>query len=232
MTDAIAHRGPDGEGHWIDGTSGSGTAAWPSSICRRRGTSRWSTPTAGSSSAYNGEVYNFRELRAELEALGYRFRSQQRHRGRAARAGGMGRGGAAPLQRHVRVRAVGPAGAARCCWRATATASSRCTTRSRDDASRSAPSTRRSWQSRASNGSSTSRRCSSTSPSRTSSPTARCSRTCRCCPRGTTRCSPARRREPALETTRYWDFHFREPERAGRRARVPRGAATGCSGRR
>ena len=41
-----------------------------SSISRPAATSRWSRPTAASSSSYNGEIYNYRELRAELEADG------------------------------------------------------------------------------------------------------------------------------------------------------------------
>lgn len=41
MTDAIAYRGPDGEGHWIEGNVGMGhPALGPSSTCRPQAISR------------------------------------------------------------------------------------------------------------------------------------------------------------------------------------------------
>jgi asparagine synthase (glutamine-hydrolysing) len=76
MTDAIAHRGPDGEGHWLEGGIGLG---------HRRLAIIDLSPMAHQPMVsvehryvltYNGEIYNFRELRAELEAAGHWFRSQ------------------------------------------------------------------------------------------------------------------------------------------------------------
>jgi asparagine synthase (glutamine-hydrolysing) len=74
MTDVIAHRGPDGEGYRVDGGIGLGhrrlaiidLATGDQPMGNDDGTI-WIT--------YNGEVYNFRELRAELEARGHRFRT-------------------------------------------------------------------------------------------------------------------------------------------------------------
>jgi asparagine synthase (glutamine-hydrolysing) len=75
MTDAIAHRGPDGEGQWVEGNVGLG---------HRRLAIIDLSPAAHQPMvsadhrfvlSYNGEIYNFRELRTELEALGYWFRS-------------------------------------------------------------------------------------------------------------------------------------------------------------
>jgi asparagine synthase (glutamine-hydrolysing) len=75
MADAVRHRGPDGEGYWASGNVGFGhrrlsildlTAAAAQPMISSDGTSVL---------IYNGAVYNFRELRRELEALGCCFRS-------------------------------------------------------------------------------------------------------------------------------------------------------------
>lgn len=76
MTDSIAHRGPDGEGHWIEDGVGFG---------HRRLAIIDLSPLAHQPMmshdnryvlSYNGEIYNFRELRTELQSMGYPFRSQ------------------------------------------------------------------------------------------------------------------------------------------------------------
>ncbi|HEY2682921.1 MAG TPA: asparagine synthase (glutamine-hydrolyzing) [Steroidobacteraceae bacterium] len=87
MTAAVAHRGPDGEGRlWIE-TPG----APPAGLGHRRlaiidlssaGCQPMSLrpdgaePNAALTLVYNGEIYNYRELKAELEAAGHRFSTQ------------------------------------------------------------------------------------------------------------------------------------------------------------
>ena len=77
MTDLMVHRGPDGEGLWLSADE---------RICfghRRLSiidlTGRAAQPmqdtTGDYTLTYNGEIYNFKEVRAELAALGARFRS-------------------------------------------------------------------------------------------------------------------------------------------------------------
>jgi asparagine synthase (glutamine-hydrolysing) len=76
MTDAIAHRGPDGEGFYVDGFIGLGHRRLAVIDLSSAGHQPMTTPDGQLVISYNGEIYNFRELREELESLGYRFRSR------------------------------------------------------------------------------------------------------------------------------------------------------------
>ena len=76
MTDAIAHRGPDGEGHWIEGNIGLGHRRLSIIDLSPAGHQPMVSANHRYVLSYNGEVYNFKELRIELEALGYWFRSR------------------------------------------------------------------------------------------------------------------------------------------------------------
>jgi asparagine synthase (glutamine-hydrolysing) len=86
MTDSIAHRGPDGEGHWIDPAGHavlghrrlaiidlSSAAAQPMQlepqVFDAEHAPRFTI-------TYNGEIYNYIEIRQALQKLGYRFTSQ------------------------------------------------------------------------------------------------------------------------------------------------------------
>src|ERR1700730_7537716 len=75
MTDAIRHRGPDGEGHFIDGPLGLGHRRLAIIDLSATSHQPMLTPDKRYILSYNGEIYNFRELRLELEAHGYQFRS-------------------------------------------------------------------------------------------------------------------------------------------------------------
>ncbi len=74
MTDSLTHRGPDGAGAWVSGPVALGhrrlaiidLATGSQPMGNEEGTV-WLT--------YNGELYNFRELRVELEARGFTFRT-------------------------------------------------------------------------------------------------------------------------------------------------------------
>jgi asparagine synthase (glutamine-hydrolysing) len=76
MTDAIAHRGPDGEGHWIEGNVGIGHRRLAVIDLSPAGHQPMISADHRYVLTYNGEIYNHRELRMELEAAGYWFRSK------------------------------------------------------------------------------------------------------------------------------------------------------------
>ena len=76
MTDAVAHRGPDGEGHFVEGPLGLGHRRLAVIDLTPAGHQPMATQDGRFVITYNGEVYNFRELRAELEVLGHAFTSR------------------------------------------------------------------------------------------------------------------------------------------------------------
>jgi asparagine synthase (glutamine-hydrolysing) len=81
MNSVQAHRGPDGDGVRLFGTTGGGV---PAALGHRRlsiidPSPRGAQPMSYAEGrywiTYNGELYNFNELRAELESKGFAFRS-------------------------------------------------------------------------------------------------------------------------------------------------------------
>lgn len=76
MTDAIIHRGPDGEGHWIKDNIGIGHRRLAIIDPSPAGYQPMVSDDQRYVLSYNGEIYNYRELRKELEAEGFHFRSK------------------------------------------------------------------------------------------------------------------------------------------------------------
>jgi len=76
MTDAIAHRGPDSEGFYIDSFIGLGHRRLSIIDLSRAGHQPMASSDGNFTIIYNGETYNFPELRAELEKLGWQFHSR------------------------------------------------------------------------------------------------------------------------------------------------------------
>jgi asparagine synthase (glutamine-hydrolysing) len=75
MRDVLRHRGPDGEGLWVDGAVGFGhrrlaivDVAAGHQPMANEDESVWIT--------YNGEIYNHADLRPSLEAKGHRYRTR------------------------------------------------------------------------------------------------------------------------------------------------------------
>jgi asparagine synthase (glutamine-hydrolysing) len=75
MCDLIAHRGPDGSGVWTRGHAGLGHRRLAIIDLSEAGAQPMSTSDGQIWLTFNGEIYNFLELRSELEARGHRFQS-------------------------------------------------------------------------------------------------------------------------------------------------------------
>lgn len=78
MNHLVAHRGPDDEGFWTDAAHGVALGHRRLSIIDLSADGRQPMTNADGSLriTFNGEIYNYRELRAELVGRGYRFRTQ------------------------------------------------------------------------------------------------------------------------------------------------------------
>jgi asparagine synthase (glutamine-hydrolysing) len=76
MVRAIAHRGPDGEGFYVDRFVGLGHRRLAIIDLSSAGHQPMISRDQQVVLSYNGEIYNFQELRSELESLGHQFRSR------------------------------------------------------------------------------------------------------------------------------------------------------------
>jgi asparagine synthase (glutamine-hydrolysing) len=74
MTDVLAHRGPDGRGLHVEASVGLGHRRL-AIIDLTTGAQPMGSEDGAIWITYNGEVYNYRELRQELASLGHRFRT-------------------------------------------------------------------------------------------------------------------------------------------------------------
>jgi asparagine synthase (glutamine-hydrolysing) len=75
MTAIMAHRGPDGDGLHIDGCVGLGHRRLAILDLSSAGAQPMKTGDGRFALVFNGEIYNFQELRNELQKFGYAFRS-------------------------------------------------------------------------------------------------------------------------------------------------------------
>ncbi|MGE0561844.1 MAG: asparagine synthase (glutamine-hydrolyzing) [Flavobacteriales bacterium] len=77
MTDVLVHRGPDGEGHWINATKNVGLGHRRLSIIDLSDAGKQPMFYAENryTITYNGEIYNYLEIRKELQGKGYTFKS-------------------------------------------------------------------------------------------------------------------------------------------------------------
>lgn len=76
MTDTIIHRGPDGEGHWVDQEANVGFGHRRLSILDLSENGKQPMHYGDLAITFNGEIYNYVELKSELEKKGYAFTSE------------------------------------------------------------------------------------------------------------------------------------------------------------
>jgi asparagine synthase (glutamine-hydrolysing) len=76
MTDAISHRGPDDEGFYIKNNFAMGHRRLSIIDLSGSGHQPMTFENSGLWIVYNGEIYNYIELRKELESAGFKFRTR------------------------------------------------------------------------------------------------------------------------------------------------------------
>ena len=76
MCDLIAHRGPDEAGVLVDGAVGLGHRRLSIIDLTPTGRQPMTSPDGLATVTFNGEIYNFAEIRRDLEARGHRFRGR------------------------------------------------------------------------------------------------------------------------------------------------------------
>jgi asparagine synthase (glutamine-hydrolysing) len=76
MNRALAHRGPDGEGVFLKGSVGLGHRRLAIIDLSAEARQPMANEDGSVVVSVNGEIYNFKELRRELESAGHRFRSR------------------------------------------------------------------------------------------------------------------------------------------------------------
>src|SRR5690242_20569613 len=75
MSERLAHRGPDGSGSFADGPVALGFRRLAIIDLTDAAMQPFASEDGRLQLLHNGEIYNYRELRAKLEARGHRFRS-------------------------------------------------------------------------------------------------------------------------------------------------------------
>jgi asparagine synthase (glutamine-hydrolysing) len=75
MTDIVKHRGPDGGGTWVNEHVGFGHRRLSIIDLSEAGKQPMKNDDGNLTITYNGEVYNFKDIRHELRSKGYNFRS-------------------------------------------------------------------------------------------------------------------------------------------------------------
>ena len=77
MTETLLHRGPDHSGTYINGSATVGLGHTRLSIIdlSERGNQPMANDGGGVQVSYNGEIYNYREIREELRSKGHAFKT-------------------------------------------------------------------------------------------------------------------------------------------------------------
>jgi len=107
MMAQLARRGPDNEGGYSSGPVALGHRRLAIIDLSGRANQPMVDSALGLVVAFNGTIYNYRALRAELQALGYRFFFRWRHRSHHQGLCRMGFRLCRTVGRHVRLRGVG-----------------------------------------------------------------------------------------------------------------------------